>query len=180
MRSEFSSRAALRILVTNVLIVLTLPQAVRMQYFDHVKRHFPEVKLDMVDHHTKVDPTIAEAAVGQASQEMKDEFAFMRKNKRPEEKRLHSHGQGYDMVERPLIRHDETMSIGKNMNMVCHPTYVTERTYNWCCDNFLIGDSGVAEKLHKFSAEDRRAGMTGRTDESNAAWPASSGLVLRL
>jgi hypothetical protein len=54
------------------------------------------------------------------------------------------------MVERPLIRHDETMAIRKNMNMVCHPTYVTERTYSWCCDNFLIGDSGVAEKLHKF------------------------------
>jgi hypothetical protein len=36
--------------MTNVLIVLTLPQAVRMQYFDHVKKHFPEVRLDMVDH----------------------------------------------------------------------------------------------------------------------------------
>ncbi len=76
--------------------------------------------------------------------------AFMKKNRRPEEKRLHSHGQGYDMVERPLIRHDETLSIGRNMNMVCHPTYVTERTYSWCCDNFLIGDTGVVEKLHKF------------------------------
>jgi Xaa-Pro aminopeptidase len=116
--------------------------------------------------------------LGKASQEMKDEFAFvleaqkftldmmkpgakcseifaeynafMRKNKRPEEKRLHSHGQGYDMVERPLIRHDETMTIQRNMNMVCHPTYVTERTYSWCCDNYLIGDTGVVEKLHKF------------------------------
>jgi Xaa-Pro aminopeptidase len=116
--------------------------------------------------------------LGRASQEMKDEFAFvleaqkftldrmkpgakcseifaeynafMKKNKRPEEKRLHSHGQGYDMVERPLIRHDETMVIQKNMNMVCHPTYVTEHTYSWCCDNFLIGETGVVEKLHKF------------------------------
>jgi Xaa-Pro aminopeptidase len=116
--------------------------------------------------------------LGRASPEMKDEFAFvleaqkftldlmkpgakcseifaeynafMKRNKRPEEKRLHSHGQGYDMVERPLIRHDETLSIGRNMNMVCHPTYVTERTYSWCCDNFLIGDTGVVEKLHKF------------------------------
>jgi len=24
------------------------------------------------------------------------------------------------------------------------------RFYSWCCDNFLIGDAGVAEKLHKF------------------------------
>jgi Xaa-Pro aminopeptidase len=119
--------------------------------------------------------------LGKASREMKDEFAFvleaqkftlslmrpgakcseifaeynafMKRNKRPEEKRLHSHGQGYDMVERPLVRHDETMTIGKNMNMVCHPTYVTERTFSWCCDNFLIGDTGVAEKLHKFPQE---------------------------
>ena len=116
--------------------------------------------------------------LGRASQEMKDEFAFvleaqkftlqrlvpgarasevfaeyndfMKKNGRPEEKRLHSHGQGYDMVERPLVRHDETMTIEKDMNMVCHPTYVTERTYSWCCDNFLIGENGVAERLHKF------------------------------
>ncbi len=45
--------------MTNVLIVLTLPEPVRMQYFDHVKQHFPEVKLDMVDHHGKVDPAAA-------------------------------------------------------------------------------------------------------------------------
>ncbi len=49
--------------MTNVLIVLTLPEPVRMQYFDHLKQHFPGVKLDMVDHHTKVDPYIAAAEV---------------------------------------------------------------------------------------------------------------------
>ena len=49
--------------MTNVLIVLTLPEPVRMQYFNHLKQHFPGVKLDMVDHHTKVDPYIAAAEV---------------------------------------------------------------------------------------------------------------------
>ncbi len=49
--------------MTNVLIVLTLPEPVRMQYFNHVRQHFPGVKLDMVDHHTKVDPYIAAAEV---------------------------------------------------------------------------------------------------------------------
>ncbi len=49
--------------MTNVLIVLTLPEAVRMQYFEHVKKHFPEVRLEMVDHHSKVDPYIAAAEV---------------------------------------------------------------------------------------------------------------------
>jgi Xaa-Pro aminopeptidase len=116
--------------------------------------------------------------LGKASQEMQDEFAFvleaqkfmltmlkpgasckdifedynafMRKNGRPEEKRLHCHGQGYDMVERPLVRSDEPMLIQKNMNIVVHPTYVTARTFSWVCDNFLIGEDGVTEKLHKF------------------------------
>jgi phosphoglycerate dehydrogenase-like enzyme len=49
--------------MTNVLIVLTLPEPVRMQYFNHIRKHFPEVKLDMVDHHTKVDPHIGSADI---------------------------------------------------------------------------------------------------------------------
>jgi len=49
--------------MTNVLIVLTLPEPVRMQYFDHIRNAFPEIKLDMVDHHTKVDPYIDAAEV---------------------------------------------------------------------------------------------------------------------
>jgi len=116
--------------------------------------------------------------LGKASQEMKDEAAFvfeaqqytlnmlrpgasckdiwdaynrfMREHGRPEEKRLHCHSQGYDMVERPLVRFDEPMPIGKDMVVSCHPTYVTERTYSWACDNFLIGEQGVVERLHKF------------------------------
>ena len=34
---------------------------------------------------------------------------FMRKNGRPTEARLYCHGQGYDLVERPLVRNDEPM-----------------------------------------------------------------------
>jgi len=49
--------------MTNVLIVLTLPEPVRMQYFNHVKNRFPEIRLDMADHHSKVDPYIAAAEV---------------------------------------------------------------------------------------------------------------------
>ncbi len=115
--------------------------------------------------------------LGKATQEMKDEFAFvlearrftlammkdgaepkiiwdefnafMRRNKRPEEKRLYAHSQGYDMVERPLIRFDETMRIRNNMVLAVHPTYVTERTYSWACDNFLI-DAVGATRMHEF------------------------------
>src|SRR2546425_494614 len=49
--------------MTNVLIVLTLPEPVRMQYFSHIRKTFPEVGLDMVDHHSKVDPHIVAAEV---------------------------------------------------------------------------------------------------------------------
>jgi Xaa-Pro aminopeptidase len=115
--------------------------------------------------------------LGKASQEMKDEYdfilqarkltldclkpgaapkdiwerynAFLREHRKPEEKRLHSHSQGYDMVERPLVRNDEPMPIGASMVFACHPTYATERTYSWICDNFLVGEAGVVERLHK-------------------------------
>ena len=49
--------------MTNVLLVLTLPEPVRMQYFDHLRTTFPQLRLDMVDHHTKVDPYIGAADV---------------------------------------------------------------------------------------------------------------------
>ena len=79
--------------------------------------------------------------------------AFMRKNGRPMESRLYCHGQGYDMVERPLVRSDEPMTIEKNMNIVVHPTYIHAGYSNWLCDNYLIGDNGPGERLHKFPEE---------------------------
>jgi len=116
--------------------------------------------------------------VGKASAELKDEFAFalearkfnlgllkpdascqevfaayndfMRKNGRPEEKRLHCHGQGYDLVERPLIRNDEPMAIARDMNIVVHPTYIRGHVLSWVCDNYLIGPNGPGERLHRF------------------------------
>jgi Xaa-Pro aminopeptidase len=75
---------------------------------------------------------------------------FMRENGRPEERRLYCHGQGYDMVERPLVRFDEPMRIQRDMNIVVHPTYVMERTFNWICDNYIIGENGPLERIHKF------------------------------
>lgn len=84
--------------------------------------------------------------------------AFMRKNGRPMESRLYCHGQGYDMVERPLVRNDEPMTIEKNMNIVVHPTYIHAGYSNWLCDNYLIGDNGPGERLHKFPEEIVEAG----------------------
>ena len=79
--------------------------------------------------------------------------AFMRENGRPEEKRLFCHGQGCDLVERPLVRFDEPMTIRKGMNITCHPTYLTRRLYGNITDNYFIGDTGVVERVHRFSEE---------------------------
>ena len=74
---------------------------------------------------------------------------FMREHGRPEEKRVHFHGQGYDMVERPLIRSDESMPIAPNMYFALHPAFSTEHTYSWACDNFLLNSEGAVERLHQ-------------------------------
>ncbi len=75
---------------------------------------------------------------------------FLRKHGKPEEERLYCHGQGYDLVERPLVRLDEPMPIRANMNITCHPTYVADGWFHTICDNFLIGEHGVVERLHKY------------------------------
>ncbi|MEZ2127823.1 MULTISPECIES: M24 family metallopeptidase [unclassified Sinorhizobium] len=73
---------------------------------------------------------------------------FLRERGRPEEDRLYAHGQGYFLVERPLIRFDERMPIRPRMNVAVHPMYRHEGNLTWMCDNFLIGDNGT-ERLHR-------------------------------
>jgi Xaa-Pro aminopeptidase len=73
---------------------------------------------------------------------------FMREHGRPEEARIHCHGQGYDLVERPLIRFDEPMTIERDMNIACHPSFEHRNTWAWVCDNYLIGESGAGPRLH--------------------------------
>jgi Xaa-Pro aminopeptidase len=72
---------------------------------------------------------------------------FMKQNGKAQEARVHCHGQGYDMVERPLVRRDEPMRIAANMNIACHPNFVTDRVFATFCDNYLVGENGV-ERLH--------------------------------
>jgi Xaa-Pro aminopeptidase len=79
-----------------------------------------------------------------------DEYnEFMRENGRPEEDRLHCHSMGYDMVERPLVRFDEPMSLAANMVVSCHPTFEDADGLHWACDNFLIGETETT-RLHAF------------------------------
>jgi phosphoglycerate dehydrogenase-like enzyme len=49
--------------MARLLILLTLPEKVRMQYFDGLRGAFPELAIDLVDHHSKVDPYIGSADI---------------------------------------------------------------------------------------------------------------------
>jgi Xaa-Pro aminopeptidase len=68
----------------------------------------------------------------------------------PPENRIFAHGQGYNLVERPLIRDDEPMSIEAGMNLAIHPTIADGGTvFAVMCDNFLVGRDGARERLHR-------------------------------
>jgi Xaa-Pro aminopeptidase len=75
--------------------------------------------------------------------------AFMQDHGRPTEHRLHCHNQGYDLVERPLIRSDETATIEVDMNIACHPMYLGAGVFSTICDNYRIGHEGN-ERLHRY------------------------------
>lgn len=70
------------------------------------------------------------------------------------ELRLFSHGQGFDMIERPLIRWDETMELEVGMNLACHPCLMTKDGGYWLttCDNVIIEADGP-RRLHKTPME---------------------------
>src|SRR6476660_853539 len=74
---------------------------------------------------------------------------YMRKHGLPAELRLYCHGQGYDLVERPLVRADETMNIQENMNLAVHPGYETSSIFAVICDNYFIEAGGPGACLHK-------------------------------
>lgn len=69
------------------------------------------------------------------------------------ETRLYAHGQGYDLVERPAIRDDESMELKARMNITVHPIIGSDRVWVWVCDNYLITESGATECLHKTPQE---------------------------
>jgi Xaa-Pro aminopeptidase len=75
--------------------------------------------------------------------------AYMVSHGLPPELRLYAHGQGYDMVERPLIRRDETMTISPGMHFAVHPGYETDSIFAVICDNYIVGPDGPGQCLHR-------------------------------
>jgi D-2-hydroxyacid dehydrogenase (NADP+) len=49
--------------MTQVLVLLAMPENVRMQYHDGIKAKFPDLTVNVVDHHSKVDPYIGSADI---------------------------------------------------------------------------------------------------------------------
>ncbi len=79
--------------------------------------------------------------------------AHMRSRGLPEERRVHFHGQGYDMVERPLVRFDETMAVQANMYFSLHPAFSTEHGYSWTSDDYVVNADGTVERMHAMPQE---------------------------
>ena len=75
--------------------------------------------------------------------------AWLRQQGMSEERRISIHGMGYDMVERPLIRNDEPMSIEEHMAIVVHPGILNERMFVHNTELYLIEADGPGECLHK-------------------------------
>jgi Xaa-Pro aminopeptidase len=71
-----------------------------------------------------------------------------RKGYKPE-LRLYAHGQGHDLVERPLFLKDETMTLKEGMNITVHPAAATDTVWATVCDNYIIGPGGPGECLHR-------------------------------
>jgi len=78
---------------------------------------------------------------------------YLRGLGRPAERRIHAHGQGYDLVERPLIRWDETMRVMTAMNFAVHPGWIVDGFFAFVCDNWIVGLDGPGERLHRFPQE---------------------------
>ncbi len=72
---------------------------------------------------------------------------YLAENGYSAETRIHAHGQGYDLMERPGIRQEDPMIIRENMNLAIHPTLSKDGAYAFCCDNFLT-TNGEPERLH--------------------------------
>jgi len=129
-------------------------------YFVHAGRYYtlgkaPQELRDMVGAMNEAqDFTVKLLQPGASCSAIFEEYnAYMKARGFPPERRVHCHGQGYDNVEPPLLREDETMTIKPNTNMGIHPAVARKDMFVTSCDNFLIGSNGVVERLHKTPRE---------------------------
>ena len=88
--------------MTNVLIVLTLPDAIRDRYRDRIAAVSPSLRVNVVDHHDKVDPYIGDAEVLVTFGPMMTDRVF---RNAPALKWVQALGSGVDgIVDQPSLR----------------------------------------------------------------------------
>lgn len=67
--------------------------------------------------------------------------------------RIYAHGQGLSLVERPLLRYNETWKIKAGMNITIHPRTISKTVWATVCENWMVGEDGAGECLHKSPQE---------------------------
>jgi D-2-hydroxyacid dehydrogenase (NADP+) len=90
--------------MTNLLILLTLTPELNDQYRDRLKAKFPELNVNLVDHHSKVGPYIADADILLTfAPRLSDEVLHAGTNL----KWVQALGTGVDnLIDRPVLRKD--------------------------------------------------------------------------
>jgi phosphoglycerate dehydrogenase-like enzyme len=88
----------------NLLLLIALPEKSRLEYYDRLRERFPDLTIHLVDHHSKVDPYIAEAdALITFGAHMSD--AVLEKGTRL--RWIQALGTGVDgIADRPVLRKD--------------------------------------------------------------------------
>ena len=90
--------------MTRLLALLSLPEKVRSQYHEGIKSRFPGIEINLVDHHSKVDPFIAEADVLLTFGPMMAEHVLEKARKL---RWIQALGSGVDgITDRPSLRGD--------------------------------------------------------------------------
>lgn len=110
---------------------------------DHLLRAFENVRAAQVHTLSLMKPGARPAEIAAAHN------AWMQARGLPAETRLYAHGQGCEMVERPLIRDDETMPLAEGMCLAVHPGYDDGEVFAVICDNYLVTAGGVSGCLHR-------------------------------
>lgn len=77
---------------------------------------------------------------------------LLKKMNLPEEHRIFTHGQGYDLIEAPGFALEDDFVLQENMCIAIHPTYVEPKGFGFCCDNFLVTPAG-AQRLQEYTQE---------------------------
>ena len=87
-----------------------------------------------------------------ASEVTQEVNQLLKKMNLPEEHRIFTHGQGYDLIESPGFDLVDDFVLQADMNIAIHPTYVVPQAFGFCCDNYRITPEG-GERLEKFPQE---------------------------